>query len=305
VIWGVIDVPFFLGFSYTTIVAAMGYGLSNDMARAAGLARELEMSEKRLNLASDSANLGMWEWDIVRDEIWITDKGPTMFGFDPSEKLDFNLFRSRLHPEDSESVLKAVKNSLGTGVEYESEYRVVLPNGELRWIAGRGQVEFDRDGRPVRMHGASLDITRRKQAEQQAERQRNEMAHLSRVTTLGELSGSIAHELNLPLSAILTNAQTAQRILANGGADLAEVREILKEIVNEDKRASDAIRRLRLWPTKREVQHHSLRINKVVRDVLKLIRTDLINQKVDVETQLAPNLPAVTGDPARSRPNGN
>jgi two-component system, LuxR family, sensor kinase FixL len=299
VIWGVIDVPFFLGFSYTAIVAAMGYELSHDMARAASLARELEISDKRLNLAAESANVGMWEWDIVRDEIWITNKGRALFGFDSSEKINFDLFRSRLHPEDRESVLKAVENSLGTGARYESEYRVVLPTGELRWIAGRGQVEFNHDGQPVRMHGASLDITKRKQAEEQAERQRNEMAHLSRVTMLGELSGSIAHELNLPLSAILTNAQTAQRILASGGTDLSEVREILKEIVSEDRRASDAIRRLRLWLTKREVQQHSLRINKVVRDVLKLIRNDLVNQKVEVETKLASNLPAVIGDPVQ------
>jgi PAS domain S-box-containing protein len=299
VIWGVIDVPFFLGFSYTAIVAAMGYELSNDLARAASLARELEISEKRLNLAADSANLGMWEWDIVGDEIWITDKGRAVLGFDSSEKINFELFRSRLHPEDRESVLKAVQDSLGTGAEYESEYRMVLPDGQLRWIAGRGQVEFNRDGRPIRMHGASLDITKRKQAEEQAERQRNEMAHLSRVTMLGELSGSIAHELNLPLSAILTNAQTAQRILANRDADLVEVREILNEIVSEDKHAADAIRRLRLWLTKREVQQHSLSINKVVRDMLKLIRSDLIRQNVELRTELAPNLPAVTGDPVQ------
>jgi C4-dicarboxylate-specific signal transduction histidine kinase len=116
---------------------------------------------------------------------------------------------------------------------------------------------------------------------------------------LGELSGSIAHELNLPLAAILTNAQTAQRILAHGDVNSVEVREILNEIVSEDKRAADAIRRLRLWLTKREVQQHSLSINKVVADMLKLMRSDLINQKVDVKTQLAPNLPAVTGDPVQ------
>src|SRR5215468_1552925 len=162
VIWGVIDVPFFLGFTYTAIVATMGYELSNDVARAAGLVRELEISEKRLNLAADSANLGMWEWDIVRDEIWITDKGRAKFGFDSLEKVDFDLFRSKLHPEDRESVLKAVENSLRTGVEYESEYRVVLLDGQLRWIAGRGHVEFNRKGQPVRMRGASLDITKRK-----------------------------------------------------------------------------------------------------------------------------------------------
>ena len=299
VIWGILDVPFFLGFTYTAIVAVMGYELSNDVARAAGLARELEISEKRLNLAADSANLGMWEWDIVHDEIWITDKGRAMFGFDSSEKLDFDRFRSRLHPDDRESVLKAVDSSLGTGAEYLSEYRVVLPDGQLRWIAGRGHVEFDGDGQPVRMRGASVDITERKLAELEAARHRNEMAHLSRVTTVGELSGSLAHELNRPLGAILSNAQAAQRMLANGGVDVAEFREILNDIVSENKRAAEVIRRLRLWLQKGEVQQHSLRINKVVRDVLKLIRTDLISQNVSVDTELARDLPTVTGDPVQ------
>jgi two-component system, LuxR family, sensor kinase FixL len=299
VIWGILDVPFFLGFTYTAIVAVMGYELSNDVARAAGLARELEVSEKRLNLAADSANLGMWEWDIAHDEIWITDKGRAMLGFDSSEKLDFDRFRSRLHPDDREAVLKAVDSSLGTGAEYQSEYRVVLPDGQLRWIAGRGHVEFDSDGKPVRMRGASVDITERKLAELEATRHRNEMAHLSRVTTVGELSGSLAHELNRPLGAILSNAQAAQRMLANGGVDVAEFREILNDIVSEDKRAAEVIRRLRLWLQKGEVQQHSLRINEVVRDVLKLIRTDLISQNVSVDTELARNLPTVTGDPVQ------
>jgi PAS domain S-box-containing protein len=297
VIWGLIEIPFFLSFAYSGIVAAMSYELSNDMAQAARLAARLEVSDKRLNLAADSADLGLWEWDVACNEIWITDKGRSLFGFEGSEKLDFDRFRSSLHPEDRESVLEAVENSLRTGAEYRSEYRVVLPNGQLRWIAGRGHVEFNGNGQPVRMRGASLDITKRKQAELEAARQRNEMAHLSRVSTLGELSGSIAHELNLPLSAILCNAQAAQRILANDYADLAEVREILNEIVSEDKHAGEVIRHLRLWLEKGEVHQHSLRINEVVQDVLKLIYSDLVNQKVSVDCELAQNLPTVTGDP--------
>jgi len=299
VIWGVIEIPFFLGFAYSGIVAAMGYELCSDMARTVQLARELEASDKRLNLAAESADLGLWEWDIVRDQIWITDKGRSLFGFEPSEKLDFDRFRSGLHPEDRGSVLKAVENSLRTGAEYRSEFRIVLPNEQLRWIVGRGHVEFNSEGQPVRMRGASLDITKRKQAELEAARQRNEMVHLSRVTMLGELSGSIAHELNLPLSAILWNAQAAQRVLANGNADLAEVREILNDIVSEDQRAGEVICHLRLWLKKGEVQQHSLHINEVVQDVLKLIRSDLVNQKVTVDCELARNVPTVTGDPVQ------
>jgi len=304
VIWGIIDVPFFLCFAYSGIVAAMGYELSYDLLHAAQLARQLQASEtelretqERMELAANAAELGMWMWDIVRDEVWITDKGRALFGFAPLEKIDFNRFRSRLHPEDRESVLQAVEKSLRTGAEYESEYRAVLPDEQVRWIAG--QVEFNGDGQPVRMRGVAVDITKRKQAEEQTAHHRNEIAHLSRVTTLGELSGSIAHELTLPLSAILSNAQAAQRVLAHGGADLAEVREILNDIVSEDKRAGEVIQRLRQWLKKGEVQQHSLRINEVVEDVLKLIHDDLINQHVTIDVELGRNLPLVTGDPVQ------
>jgi PAS domain S-box-containing protein len=306
VIWGIIDIPLFLCFAYSGIVAAMAYELSYDLLHAAQLSRQLQASEadlreteQRMELAASAAKLGMWMWDIPRNEIWLTDKGRTLFGFGASEKLDFDRFQSVLHPEDRQSVLQAVENTLHTGAEYEAEYRVVLPDGQLRWISGRGQVEFNGDGQPARVRGASVDITKRKQAEEQAARQRNEMAHLSRVSTLGELSGSIAHELSLPLSAILSNAQAAQRILANGQVDHTELREILNEVVSEDKRACEVIRRLRLWLKKGEVQQHSLRINNVVQDVLKLLRSDLIDQKVTVDCELARNLPAVIGDPVQ------
>ena len=306
VIWGIIDVPFFLCFAYSGIVAAMGYELSYDLLHAAQLARQLQASEtelretqERMELAANAAELGMWMWDIVRDEVWITDKGRALFGFEPLEKIDFNRFRNSLHPEDRESVLQALEKSLRTGAEYESEYRAVLPDGRVRWIAGRGQVEFNGDRQPARMRGVAVDITKRKQAEEQTAHQRNEIAHLSRVTTLGELSGSIAHELSLPLSAILSNAQAAQRVLAHGGADLAEVREILNDIVSEDQRAGEVIHRLRQWLKKGEVQQLSLRINEVVEDVLKLIHGDLVNQHVTVDVELGRNLPFVTGDPVQ------
>src|SRR6266581_3344870 len=174
VIWGIIDIPFFLCFAYSGIVAAMAYELSYDLLHAAQLAQQLQASEadlretqERMELAASAAKLGMWTWDIARNEIWITDKGRALFGFASSERLDFDRFRSALHPEDRELVRQAVENSLHTGAEYEAEYRVVLPDGQVRWMAGRGHVEFNGDGQPARMRGASLDITKRKRAEEQ------------------------------------------------------------------------------------------------------------------------------------------
>ena len=141
-----------------------------------------------------------------------------------------------------------------------------------------------------------IDITERRNIEMEAAQRRSELAHLSRVAMLGELSGAVAHELNQPLAAILSNAQAAQRILAGGSQHVGEVREILDDIVEDNKRAGAVIRGLRVLLRKEEVAHHSLDINDVALDVLRLMRSDLLNRNVRWNTNLAPGLPRVLGD---------
>jgi signal transduction histidine kinase len=298
VIWGIVDIPFFLCFAYSGIVAAMAYELSNDMARAAQLARELELSDNRLNLAADSADLGLWEWDLSKDEIWVTATRRAQLGFPVFGKITFEDLISRWHADDRDKVRQALRDAIENGKDYEAEFRGFLADGSVRWVAARGRVQVNKQGNPIRLLGVSMDITARKQAELDAARQRNELVHLSRVTTLGELSSSLAHELTHPLTAILSNAQAAQRFLARDDVDLDEIREILNDIATEDQRAGEVIHRLRLLLRKGEPPKHcdDVDLNEVVRDVLKLMRNDLINQNVTVDTDLAQNLPAVTGD---------
>lgn len=165
VIWGVIHVPFFLCFAYTGIVAAMGYELSNDMFHAAQLARKLELSEKRLNLAADSANLGMWEWDLTKDEIWVTRTRRAQLGLPVSGRITFEDLLSRWHADDRDKVWQALKEAIEAGKDYEAEYRIVLADGNVRWISARGRVQLDDQRKPMRLTGVSLDITARKEAE--------------------------------------------------------------------------------------------------------------------------------------------
>ncbi|PYJ48631.1 MAG: hypothetical protein DME87_11890, partial [Verrucomicrobia bacterium] len=142
------------------------------MLRAARITQRLQASEaelrethQRMDLATSAAELGIWVWDIVRDEIWISEKGRALFGFAPSEKLDIDRFRNAIHPDDRDSLLQAVQNSLSTGMEYDAEHRVLLPNGQVRWLNERGSVEFNGEGKPARMRGVSRDVTRRKLGE--------------------------------------------------------------------------------------------------------------------------------------------
>ena len=208
--------------------------------------KSLRESEERLSLAADAANLGIWIRDLVGDKIWASDKWRELFGFEKAERLDINRFFQRLHSGDRDAVGQALREAQEAGGGYEKEYRIILPDGRMRWIASRGRVECNGDGKPVRVRGVSLDITARKQAEQELHERRGELAHLARVTMLGELSGSLAHELNQPLTAILSNAQAAEHYLAEDTPDLAQVREILADVVAEDERAGEVIRRLRL-----------------------------------------------------------
>jgi signal transduction histidine kinase len=211
--------------------------------------------------------------------------------------MEMKRFLQLLHPQDRDPVSQAVEKAISGDGNYEGEHRVLLPNGEVRWISSAGRVEFDEAHKPVRMRGISLDVTRLKQAELQIQHQREELTHLSRVAMLGEFSGSIAHELNQPLTAILSNTQAARRFLAQDPPDLSELREILDDIVADDQRAGEIIKRLRQLYEKGVTEFQTLDLNKLVRDVLKLVRSDLLNRRVDLHTELARNLPPVSGDP--------
>jgi two-component system sensor kinase FixL len=300
---GIIHIPYMISVPFLLVLLAVAYELSFDVLRAGQLARSLETSEselreskERMKMAASAAELALWVWDIVRDEVWITDKGHSLFGIPRSGQIDFAGFLSALHEEDRKAVMRAAAKSLNGGGDYESECRVVLPDGGIRWIAARGRVEFEGPGRPVRMRGVSIDVTRRKRAELEVQKQREELTHLTRVNMLGELSGALAHELNQPLTAILSNAQAAQRFLEQDNMDLQEVREILADIVEEDKRAGEVIGRLRLLLKKGEIHHVPVDVNEIVMDAMKLVRNDLLNQCVQVETTLASNPPLVQGD---------
>ncbi|MEW6037636.1 MAG: ATP-binding protein [Pseudomonadota bacterium] len=300
---GVIRTPYLVSLPFLPVLLAMGYELGSDVLRAAQLARRLEVSEaelqesqERIRLAADAADLSLWLWDIAKDEVWTMEQGRALYGIPKNQRIDFARFMDTLHEEDRAPVRQAISKALQGGGDYEGEYRVLLPDGKTRWVAARGRVEFDGRGQPVRMRGVSINITRRKLAEREIQKQRSELAHLSRVTMLGELSGSLAHELNQPLAAVLANAQAARRFLEHEPIDIGELKEILGDIVEEDKRAGEIIHRLRLLFRKGELQYEPADVNTLVADVLKLVRSDLVNQGVEVETALAPTLPQVSCD---------
>ena len=176
------------------------------------------------------------------------------------------------------------------------EHEVLRPDGSIGWHQWFDHVIVDSNGEVVEMQGIGRDITNLRRAELDAQERREEVTHLTRVAILGELSGALAHELSQPLTAILSNAQAAQRLLAKTPVDLDEVREILSDIGSEDKRAGDVINRLRALMKKGEAKLLPLNINDLTNDVLELAHSELIERNVAVATRLTPGLPDIRGD---------
>ena len=176
------------------------------------------------------------------------------------------------------------------------EHEVLRPDGSIGWHQWFDHVIVDSNGEIVEMQGIGRDITNLRRAELEAQERREQVTHLTRVAILGELSGALAHELNQPLTAILSNAQAAQRLLAKTPVDLDEVREILSDIGAEDKRAGDVINRLRAMLKKGEAKPLPLNLNDLANDVLELAHSELIERNVAVTTRLTPGLPDIRGD---------
>lgn len=257
----------------------------------------LRDSDERMSLAVESAQLTVWDWDIEHQKLWANNEGRRFFGFESDEPIDHTTLGGRVHPDDRAGRLAAIQHSLATGDPYEVEFRIIQPDGSIRWIAARGRTHSHAvDGPSRRILGVSMDITRQKQAASEAQLQREELAHLSRVAVLSSLSGSLAHELNQPLTSILSNAQAGQRFLSQEPPDLAEVRAILADIVRADRRAGEIIWRLRSMLRRGEVALQPVSVNECLEELLRLTGSDLIARGVSVSNLAGSDLPPAMTD---------
>lgn len=267
-----------------------------DGLRAVRPDHSLRARNQQIALAAEAANMGFWFRDFEREDFWACSRWRALFGFTSSETLYVAEFLQRLHPHDRETTLQALENAYQGDGGYQTEHRVLLPDGQVRWIACHGRVEFNGDDQPLRLQGVSLDITQRKLAELEALAHRNEAAHLLRVASMGELSSAFAHELKQPLTAILSNAEAAQLLLAHDDCDLHQIRDILSEIVADNKRAGEVIDRLHVLMKKGEFQPQPLEANQLIRDVLRLMNHELTGRSVGVVMELTAGVLPIHGD---------
>jgi two-component system, LuxR family, sensor kinase FixL len=409
--------PYLITFAYLSILVAMAYQLSHDLSTTTQLAFDLQESQQQISLAASAAKLALWTWEVMKDEIWVTTEGRRIYGVDPEERITIKRFQETIHPNDRELVQERLNAALQGERQFQADYRIILPNGEVRWIAARGEMDFGEDNRPLRLRGISRDTSIRVQAEERSrevveaapysiimvdgsgtitlvnrqaevtfghlredliglpisaliperfrgghdamhraflhhpttrqmgagrelsglrkdgtefpievgltpvctsqgrfvlaavsdisERKfmekemrtlREALAHLSRVTSLGLLSGSLAHELNQPLASILSNAEAAQRFLAQEPPDLPEVKEILADIISEDLRASQVIKRLRAMVKPGELELAPVGINTAVVEVGALVKGDLAERSISLALDLDSAAPVILAD---------
>jgi len=253
--------------------------------------------EERVVLAAEAAHLGVWEIDPATNELWMSDSARALFQFDSETRLDHAAVQDRVHPEDRALRDSAVKRAIQTQGGYEIEYRVVLPDGTLRWIGGRGRCVTGENRKGARLIGVSIDITPRKLAEAEALRHREELGHLGRVAVMGELAASIAHELNQPLSGITSNASAGQRFIDRGDVDLRELHDLLGDIMADGRRAGDVIRGIQSMVKKGVTARQRVDLNHVIINVAHMVNPNALLQSCKLETLLEPNLPPIEADP--------
>jgi len=249
--------------------------------------RRARESDARLNVAAEAAEIGLWNRDSNSDLFTASARCRSLLGFPPDVPVNLEMVYARFHPDDRLRVQSEIDAAAEARRGFSLETRILLPDGNVRWVALHGHTDPARNGTSYGTNGAVLDITDRKLAEAQAEDHRNEMAHLSRVSTLGALSGALAHELTQPLGSILHNAQAIQNMLKRADASIEEIQEIVDDIVSEDRRAADVIQRLRDLLRRGETKFDPVDLNAEVEETLRLMRVDLRHQNIAPELTLA------------------
>src|SRR5947199_621615 len=253
----------------------------------------LREREARISLAAESAELAFWILYPEQNAAWMSEKGRLIYGFDSNLPLTCDLILSRVHPDERAAVKAAYDRSCALYGTFESEHRLLLPYGKTRWVIMRGRCLKDEEGNLLETIGVTLDVSAQKQADLQLQVQREEMAHRNRVSLMGEMTASFAHELNQPLTAIANNASAARRFLEHGNIDPALLQQLLQDMVADSQRAGEVIRGIRSLVRKETSVHSLLDLNAVITETVRLVSTDVLSRESVVTTELDQQLPQV------------
>ena len=270
------------------------YGVNTDIEDRKRAEAELRRAYDSFAEAQRLSKTGSFITDLVGDDHNWSDEAYRIFEFDPGTKVTVQRVRDVIHPDDLPSFDSVIARGL-SGVDVNFAFRIVTARGAVKHVRGVAHVIEQIEGRPMFV-GALQDVTESMVAEEALNRARSELAHVARVTTLSALTASIAHEVNQPLSGIITNAGTCLRMLDADPPNVEGARETARRTIRDGNRASDVITRLRALFSKKEFTLESLDLNEATREVIALSLSELQRNRVVLQSELADDLPNVTGD---------
>jgi PAS domain S-box-containing protein len=309
-----VDKPYLFGLhqcSYPRTWTAREERLFQEIGRRLGdaltgllMLRNLWESEGKLEEAQRIAHVGHWDHDLDNDSFTWSDETYRIFDVPLQEKGKTSaVLNALIHPEDRESYARASLSALRGDAPYNVEYRVVRSNGEVRFVHSRGDVTIDETGRPHRMFGIVQDITERKQSEEdlrESERRNREtqaeLAHVSRLTVLGDLTASIAHEVNQPLTGVVTYGGACLRWLDGEVPRIDLARGAVEQMIGSARHASEVLARIRALSKKGASERVRFDINRAIDDVVALILREINAHGVSLRLDLGTSLPPVDGD---------
>jgi PAS domain S-box-containing protein len=255
-------------------------------------------SEAYLAEAQKLTHTGSWVWEVAGQRaLHLSREWYRVYGFDPQEgTLAWNKRLQRIHPDDQARRQQTIDQAISEKSEYEVEYRILLPGGAIKHIRSVGHPVLDASGNLAQFVGSSTDITERRHAEEALREAHSDLAHVSRVTTMGELTASLAHEVNQPIAAAVTDANTCLRWLMRDPPDLEEARAAASRTVKDATRAAEIISRVRQLFKKGTLERELVDVNGVIREMTVLLRSEANRHSISVRTELAADLPHVLAD---------
>ncbi|HWX53290.1 MAG TPA: MHYT domain-containing protein [Verrucomicrobiae bacterium] len=256
---------------------------------------KLQQSEVFLSEAQRLSHTGSFAWRVSTGEIVWSEETFRIFQYERTTKPTVELILQRVHPEDTAFVKQTIERASQDGKNFEHEYRLVMPDGPVKHVHVVAHGSQDKS-RGIEFVGAVMDVTERKQADEALRQAQAELARVSRLTTMGEFTASLAHEVNQPIAAAVTNANACLRWLARDRPDVEEARDAASRLVKDATRAADIISRTRLLFKKGTLQRELVDVNEVIREIIVLLRSEATRYSVSIRTELAAALPRVMGD---------
>ena len=253
---------------------------------------DLRRSEAYLAQAQRLSHTGSFGWDLASGKIYWSAETFRIFEYDGRDPPSVEAVIQRVHPQDRARVQQAIDCAIQDGGDLDFEHRLLMARDRIKTVHVVGHPVFDASGRLAEFAGTVMDVTERRRAEDE----RQALAHANRIATMGQLTASIAHEINQPIAAIVIDGESGLRWLDRPVPDLDEIRSIFRRIVRVGTRAGDVISRIRALIAKTPPRKDRLDINNTISEVITVTRTEMHRNGVSLQVQLAPELPTVRGD---------